>query len=254
MEYQSEHGDNDELEQLLAELESEKEWVKESAKLDPLESLLREARATLDKDAKGPVDDMELKTLGSRTDDKQQQPAIMSSTSDQDVQPDLALTEDEEAAAYLQQILEQVELEKRQDDTSRGGTPVSVSEIKSVNTSNATNVASCASSDMPSAPTTIPTSDQNDSTSALPWLDLPDVPSTPPTRFSASNATKTQDQQFTDTEIDSWCIICTDNATVRCFGCQGDLYCAKCWREGHVGPDAGLEEKQHQWSKYRRPK
>jgi tetratricopeptide (TPR) repeat protein len=44
---------------------------------------------------------------------------------------------------------------------------------------------------------------------------------------------------------EEWCIICYDDATVQCVGCDGDLYCTKCWKEGHTGPDAGLEERRH---------
>ncbi|KAK0118152.1 hypothetical protein ONS95_012458 [Cadophora gregata] len=60
-------------------------------------------------------------------------------------------------------------------------------------------------------------------------------------------------KKFPDEEIDSWCIICQDDATVKCMGCDGDLYCANCWKEGHMGPDVGCEEKMHKWVKYRKP-
>lgn len=50
-----------------------------------------------------------------------------------------------------------------------------------------------------------------------------------------------------DDEVEKWCTICTEDATVSCFspldeddGCAGDLYCAKCWVEGHGG--MGREE------------
>lgn len=31
---------------------------------------------------------------------------------------------------------------------------------------------------------------------------------------------------YTDEDIDTWCVICQDDATVKCLGCEGDLYCA----------------------------
>ncbi|TAQ83617.1 hypothetical protein B7494_g8062 [Chlorociboria aeruginascens] len=54
-------------------------------------------------------------------------------------------------------------------------------------------------------------------------------------------------------EVETWCIICQADATVKCLGCDGDLYCAGCWKEGHMGSDVGWEERGHKWLKYRRP-
>jgi hypothetical protein len=53
--------------------------------------------------------------------------------------------------------------------------------------------------------------------------------------------------------IEDWCVICQDDATVLCHGCDEMLYCARCWKEGHLGGGAGWEERGHEWSKYRRP-
>lgn len=69
---------------------------------------------------------------------------------------------------------------------------------------------------------------------------LPSAPSFAPSKKPPVKASK-----FTDEEIDSWCIICYANATVRCLGCDGDLYCQGCWNEGHRGESAGYEERTH---------
>ncbi|KAL5314768.1 hypothetical protein ACEPPN_017415 [Leptodophora sp. 'Broadleaf-Isolate-01'] len=80
-------------------------------------------------------------------------------------------------------------------------------------------------------------------------LGLPSAPTFKPIDKSVKGVMK----KFTDEEVDSWCIICQDDATVKCMGCDGDLYCASCWKEGHMGPDVGYEEKTHKWVKYRKP-
>lgn len=56
--------------------------------------------------------------------------------------------------------------------------------------------------------------------------------------------------RFTDDDQKTWCVVCLEDATVRCVGCGGDVYCARCWREMHVGPAAGWDERGHRWEKF----
>ena len=42
-------------------------------------------------------------------------------------------------------------------------------------------------------------------------------------------------------ESEKWCSICNDDAILWCVGCDGDPYCRRCWREGHVGADASFQ-------------
>lgn len=81
-------------------------------------------------------------------------------------------------------------------------------------------------------------------------LGLPSAPSFKPSDQPLKGVVKKP--TYTDDEIDTWCVICSEDATVRCIGCEGDLYCATCWKEGHMGPDAGMEEKGHKWARYRK--
>jgi hypothetical protein len=55
---------------------------------------------------------------------------------------------------------------------------------------------------------------------------------------------------YTDEDAKTWCTVCLEDGTVRCFGCDDDIYCARCWKEMHVGPSAGYDERGHQWEKF----
>lgn len=80
-------------------------------------------------------------------------------------------------------------------------------------------------------------------------LGLPSVSNlirSPPTQPSdQARQNKGKVSGFTDEDIESWCIICDKDASLRCIGCDDDLYCTSCWLEGHKGEDAGYEERTH---------
>lgn len=60
---------------------------------------------------------------------------------------------------------------------------------------------------------------------------------------------------YTDEDQKTWCVVCLEDATVRCIGCDGgDVYCGRCWREMHVGPRAGYDERGHRWVRFERGK
>ncbi|KAL2125125.1 hypothetical protein VTJ04DRAFT_1490 [Mycothermus thermophilus] len=100
-------------------------------------------------------------------------------------------------------------------------------------------------------------------------LGLPSAPTFAPSAGGApdpsSKALLRARSKYTDEDQRGWCIVCLDDATVRCLGCSttphsgaddgnedgdgggGDVYCARCWREMHVGPSAGFDERGHRW-------
>lgn len=46
-----------------------------------------------------------------------------------------------------------------------------------------------------------------------------------------------------DEAADTWCCICNRDASLQCLGCDDDLYCEECWKEGHGEGDG--QEKGH---------
>ena len=178
--------------------------------------------------------------------------------------PDNDRTVDADAEAYLQQVLDELALEGEEVDTSsethapkEGAlTPRSPPETETeTEHAPSEDQPSLALPDLPSTPSSLPqppsSSPGDDAVENSGGLDLPSAPTAAPTR--KAKKPKSTLPPYTDAEIESWCSICNDDAAVRCIGCDGDLYCAKCWREGHTGPAVGFEERGHRWVKYVKP-
>jgi hypothetical protein len=62
---------------------------------------------------------------------------------------------------------------------------------------------------------------------------LPTAPTFSPEDRSASTAASliTKRGGYTDEDQKTWCIVCLDDAVIRCIGCDNDVYCQRCFKE-----------------------
>ncbi|KAJ4382851.1 hypothetical protein N0V86_002076 [Didymella sp. IMI 355093] len=168
-------------------------------------------------------------------------------------------TEDEEADDVIARIMAELEISRKYDPPSPPPPYSDRDPGPSTPEKSAGNNAHETSLTLPSAPTTLKPTDSLDETQSLedaftarlaalagPQTDalgLPSAPSFAPSKKPPTVQSSVQSKM--DEEIDTWCIICQDDATLRCLGCDGDLYCRNCWMEGHRGESAGFEERRH---------
>lgn len=201
------------IEDLLAELGPEDQYTIDDIDLKEANQLLAEAKRTL-------PEEHQPKSSERPADDQSEAADVESPTRQR--------SEDNEAELALRRILDEAKLETEQEPATQTASP----HVDTMRSFPSAPPDSFASLKFPSAPDT-----------PLSSAHLPSVPTTAP----SSRETQAKSKEFSDEEIESWCIICCADATVKCFGCGGDLYCWGCWREGHVGEEVGLEEKNHVW-------
>ena len=242
--------DDETLDGLLQELSPENQWSISESEQSDIKKLVNEVRQVLPavKETRqrddGPAASKELGAADA--DAEQKEEAEQHSSEDEG-----------EADEYVEQALVEAEVEKKQNPASTSHSDEDNSE-HDADTSKHTEsrtVPAASSLDLPAVPTSqavTPPSPSDFSsatavddalTARMAALSLPSTPSFTPAKKDGKGA-KTQP---TDKQVDSWCIICYDDAEVKCLGCDGDLYCRNCWREGHTGDEAGYEEKMHRW-------
>lgn len=205
------------IEELLADLGPGDQYSISDTDLQEANQLLVEAKHTLlvDPEAQG-SEPKPFPNAGGNNSDR----CTATSRQDQD--------EEAEAEVSLKRILDEVKQEQEQEPIP---TATSSQHDATASVPSAT-LDSFASLEFPSVPEI-----------SVPSLSFPSAPAA----ASSTRKARAKPNEFSDEEIDSWCIICCADATVKCFGCDGVLYCWGCWREGHVGADVGLEEKSHVW-------
>ncbi|KAL2041565.1 hypothetical protein N7G274_005947 [Stereocaulon virgatum] len=236
------------IEELLAELGPEDQWTLDSSELKEAHELLAEAKRALPEQGATAAQELAQNqafttttttTTTASVEDNIKAPTAPPPPTKQENQTQNQNQEQSEeaeaeaAAASLQRILDDLELERQQEPDAPEPRPETAPPtLPSLVFPSTPDMALLSLDNLPSAPTTSPTSRG---------------PRPKPKAKAKANAK--QEEGFTDEQIDSWCTICCANAAVKCSGCDGDLYCWGCWREGHVGPDVGLEEKTHHWER-----
>ena len=226
------------LEELLSDLGPEEQWYVGQDEADDAQKLLSEAKHAISSSR----NDHEASKTGNDA-LAPAEPSEGEAASGRENKPSIDNVDDLETAAALEKILQEADNENEEasgihDEATAKGRPAVGRDPSSF--------------ELPSAPGDLPSSPSRGGNEEVDGglLRLPSVPTTTPARKRA--AVKPRLPQYTDEEIDTWCIICNDDATVRCLGCDGDLFCAKCWKEGHVGPEVGMEERTHRWVKFLR--
>lgn len=209
------------IEELLAQLGPEDQYKINATDLEEGKELLAEAKHTLHNEYTT-IQNIKRGSSKANMSNSPREPA-------EALEPEQ--DEEAEAEASLQRILDEVELEQQQEPVST--VPSSEADRLPAHPAPAS-LDSFASLVFPSIPD-LP----------LPSLAIPSAPNAAPSIVKST----TKAPGYSDHDIDSWCIICCANANVKCFGCDGELYCWGCWREGHVGEDVGLEEKSHVWER-----
>jgi hypothetical protein len=260
-------SDDQTLEDLLAELGTEDQWTLNPDEPDDIQILLDEAQTALPRkgDTRGSLAkevkddtaeggnnrgiiltrDLDMSVFALDEEDKRQS---------QGVDPRLE-NESREIQDIVAKLMDEMKLERKIEPESQEG-PLKSPEK---------NESDDGELSLPSAPTTLldPETEQDINSTdfesdiatrmaalqATDDLGLPSAPTFKPIDSDPEGVMK----KYTDEQIETWCVICQDDATISCLGCDGDLYCAKCWREGHVGPDVGWEERRHKWLNFRKP-
>lgn len=251
--WQQQPEDEQTLEELLAEL-GPSEGGK-LAWLDPedpkhIDSLLREAKEAL-------PDPSEAQSTGSHEAEEQANGPNQHLDEEDDSKSRQSDDQKDEADAneYIKKVLADLELEQKYgaDDAPEAKQgesslqlPSTPSQLKEAPASSSPDPPSYEDSEL----------EARFSKLAMSGLDLPSTPTNKPSatkptiQASLKPKSKSNMPTYTDEDIESWCCICNEDGEVRCLGCDNDIYCQNCFRDGHgTGPG---QERGHKAVQYNR--
>jgi len=162
----------------------------------------------------------------------------------------------DEAEQYLNWVLDQVKYE--QDHERKNPLAIGSGDLTESAKNEAKSAASLThtTSVLPDVPHALHTHDtppfQGQASELQARFTALGLPEAPQGEISRSRPEPRSFSEVRDHEGNSWCSICLADATIKCLGCEEELYCAKCWREGHRAKDAGYAERLHRWVDFSR--
>lgn len=250
-------GNEQSIDDLLAELETNEQLTRNPDDPDDVAALLREARDALPPPGQSDEHGGEPKSAETNRHDPRENEDEDDGSTPKNEKSEDQLDQDE-ADDYVQRVLAELDYDRKHGITHEEGEeedtdaqpPKEASEREEkpspFNLPSTPNKQPQTAAQEPNPPS-YEDSELESRFSKL-ELNLPSTPTSAPTAsakakqkaadaLSKSKQTKSSAPKFTDEDIDSWCCICNEDGEVRCLGCEGDIYCNECWREGHgTGP------------------
>ncbi|MCJ1436137.1 mRNA cleavage and polyadenylation factor subunit [Xylographa pallens] len=215
---EQDEDDGKTVEDLLAEIGPDGQWTQNTEEPNEMQKLLNEARQVLSRIEGQPSirgsEELSQSFKKSGPDTQLPSPGAPAPTAEAATEAPPTQTEDEEAAAYLQQILDELQLEEH-DETTKGPSHDNEDGISGHSSPQNLYAAGQGLSglNMPSVPTSIPLIlHQPTDDNSLPTFDLPSAPTTAPQRKSTIQSVKTKLPQYSDQDIET-----CSSSKMQCF-------------------------------------